>query len=233
MLPRALLLTAVLLLPLGLSAQVRFRGIPPSVSSPVPIRPNGGFAIGGQIGFAPHGFIRFGHNPRFRVFVGKDFRFRRFHSPFFSPGVFPVPVYVGGGYPFVDGGYPLMVQDESAAGQAAVNQNLALLPELDRLRDEVEELRDELRERERPRATAPEPQAARPAAPEVPVRAAVLVLRDGRRLETFNYAVVGDTIWVLDEHRARRFAVSDLDLDATIQANEERGIEFRLPGRHS
>jgi len=54
----------------------------------------------------------------------------------------------------------------------------------------------------------------------------VLVFRDGRRVEVVNYAVVGHTLWIFSEQRARRIALVDLDLEGTRRANEERGVEF-------
>ena len=57
-----------------------------------------------------------------------------------------------------------------------------------------------------------------------PIR--ILVFRDGHRGEIHNYAVVGDTLWALTEERARRIPMADLDLNATIKANADRGIEF-------
>ena len=44
-----------------------------------------------------------------------------------------------------------------------------------------------------------------------------------------NYAVVGPTLWIFDEMRARKVAVAELDIPATAQLNDERGVEFRLP----
>jgi len=58
----------------------------------------------------------------------------------------------------------------------------------------------------------------------------ILVFRDGRRSEVQNYAIVGQTLWVFSEQRARKILVSDLDLAATKKANAERGVEFLLPG---
>ena len=57
----------------------------------------------------------------------------------------------------------------------------------------------------------------------------ILVFRDGHRSEVRNYAIVGKTLWVFTEQRARRIAVSDLDVEATKKVNGEHGVEFRLP----
>ena len=57
----------------------------------------------------------------------------------------------------------------------------------------------------------------------------VLVFRDGRRMEIQNYAIVGETLWVLDERVATKIALADLDLDATQKENRGRGMRFLLP----
>ena len=57
----------------------------------------------------------------------------------------------------------------------------------------------------------------------------ILVLRDGRRMQIQNYAIVGETLWVLDERVATKIALSDLDLDATEKENRGRGMRFLLP----
>ena len=56
----------------------------------------------------------------------------------------------------------------------------------------------------------------------------VLVFRDGRQREVTNYAIMGKTLFVLAGERAK-IPMSDLDVDATISANEKRGVDFRVP----
>jgi hypothetical protein len=83
------------------------------------------------------------------------------------------------------------------------------------------------------RATAPiqpEPPAAplRAAPAPAPAVAAVLILRDGSRIETFNYAIVGATLWTFEAGKSRKFSGADLDLEATSTANRSRGIRLIL-----
>jgi hypothetical protein len=64
--------------------------------------------------------------------------------------------------------------------------------------------------------------------------AAVLVHRDGHRDEAAQYAIIGRILYAhgTDWQRGywtRQIPLSALDLLATIQANEERGIQFLLP----
>jgi hypothetical protein len=59
--------------------------------------------------------------------------------------------------------------------------------------------------------------------------ATVLVFRDQRRMEVQNYAIVGQTLWAFAPQHNQKIPLSDLDLQATIKANDERGTEFRVP----
>jgi hypothetical protein len=47
--------------------------------------------------------------------------------------------------------------------------------------------------------------------------------------EVRNYAIVGQTLGVFTEQRARKIPVSDLDVEATIKVNAGRGVEVPLP----
>ncbi len=57
----------------------------------------------------------------------------------------------------------------------------------------------------------------------------VLIYRDGHAEEVENYAIVGKTIWVFNESRAKKIPLADLDLAATKRSNEDRGIDFVVP----
>src|SRR6266849_602749 len=54
----------------------------------------------------------------------------------------------------------------------------------------------------------------------------ILVFRDGRRSEIQNNALVGQTLWMLTEQRARKVSIFDLDVEATRKLNADRGVEF-------
>jgi hypothetical protein len=60
-------------------------------------------------------------------------------------------------------------------------------------------------------------------------RSTTLVFKDRHREEVQNYAVVGGTLWILDERKASKVPLDDLDLDATAQVNNERGVDFDVP----
>jgi hypothetical protein len=62
----------------------------------------------------------------------------------------------------------------------------------------------------------------------------VLVFRDGRAESTSGYAVIGDALFAQADYWStgawtRKIPLSDLDLPATLRANQERGSVFKLP----
>jgi hypothetical protein len=57
----------------------------------------------------------------------------------------------------------------------------------------------------------------------------VLVFHDGKRVETRNYAIVGESIWVYSEQESKKYRVADLDLEATKKVNSDRGVLFQVP----
>ncbi len=82
-----------------------------------------------------------------------------------------------------------------------------------------------------PEATAPppKPEPAAAPAPAAPQNPTVLVFKDGHKLSVTNYAIQGGTLFNFSGEGPRRIAVSDLNLDATVKANDENGVQFRLP----
>ena len=62
------------------------------------------------------------------------------------------------------------------------------------------------------------------------VPATVLIFRDQHKQEVQNYAIVGQTLWNFAPQHTQKIPLSDLDLPATTKANDERGVDFRLPG---
>jgi len=167
-------------------------------------RPAGTFTSGGV-------FIRFGTGPFFP-------RFRRGFFPYFPYAYsYPVsyPMYV---YP---DSYGTSAPYQSYDNSYAYSQNQALADQVARLSDEVSRLRAEQEAR-----FAPTPRQTESATAAFPT---VLVFRDRHREEVSNYAVVGQTLWIFDEQRARKIPVSQIDVPATTKVNDERGTEFHLP----
>ncbi len=57
----------------------------------------------------------------------------------------------------------------------------------------------------------------------------MLVYHDGHTEQVQNYAIVGRTMWIFSESRARKVPLSELDVAATKRDNEDRGIDFVVP----
>jgi hypothetical protein len=92
---------------------------------------------------------------------------------------------------------------------------------------EVEMMREEQALRDSQMVAPP----AQPAAEEKPP-STFFIYRDGRQLEVQNYAIVGKTLWVFSDQSTRRIPLADLNLIATRQFNEDRGVDFTLPESH-
>jgi hypothetical protein len=90
------------------------------------------------------------------------------------------------------------------------------------LSDQVQALRDEERRRDEARNNTTSNSAAAE-------RDTIFVFRDGHQISTKNYAITGETLWVLGEHTAHKYALNDLDPAATEQANAKNGVDFHLP----
>lgn len=88
-------------------------------------------------------------------------------------------------------------------------------------------------------ALEPSPQAAARSVQEPAVLPpAVLVFRDGHQEEAAKYTIVGKTINIKTDYWTsgswtRTVLIAQLDLPATLKANQERGANFRLPSRPS
>ena len=94
----------------------------------------------------------------------------------------------------------------------------ALASQIQDLTAEVERLRNV----QRPQSTvAPDPL---PVLPNT-----TLVFRDSHRVEIQSYAIIGQTLRVLDKDNSARLALSDLDLDATKKVNQDNGVRFIVP----
>jgi hypothetical protein len=66
-------------------------------------------------------------------------------------------------------------------------------------------------------------------ASDAPAQPTILVFKDGHEIEVANYAIVGQTLYDLTTGHHRKIALSDLDLPATEQKNDDRGVAFQLP----
>ena len=180
----------------------------------------GGPALSSSQRFSRHSGIRFGsgfRRPGFRP----RFRHRAFfssYSPYYF-GYSAYPLYYGDDSYAAADYYPGYDYYGNASSQAS-NDIARQQQDIDRLENEVATLREE-------RETRPVGPQKAPA--EVSSPPTVLVFRDRHTQEVQNYAVVGGTLWIFNEQHATKLPLSWLDIEATAKANDERGVDFRVP----
>ena len=186
--------------------------------------------IGLTFGFG-HGNFPFGVHPDNRCFSDA------FFDPFFctrTPTRFSSFVPLSSFLPFASYPYYSMpLYDESGYNDSRDREQLERAnAQASDLNNQIEQLREEL-ERMREQQGSPHA-AAQPVPPaddakEEPAVPTTLVFRDGRRSEVENYAIVGDMLWVFNEQRRTKIPIAELNLKATHQVNEDRGVDFAIP----
>jgi hypothetical protein len=203
-------------------------------------RPSGGghgIAVGRSIGgtSGSHAFggmhAGLGSRPSFRRdgFGGGRFHGSDFRHCFGCRRGFGNPWYGGYGY----AGYydPYWWWDSSSSYDYDEERDLALASEMNAL--SVEEQR--LREQEDSEQGRDQDLYARRSQPReeersAPLPATALVFRDRHVEEVRNYAIAGGTLWVLNDHQAgKKIPLAQLDLDATVKMNDDRGLDFQVP----
>lgn len=128
--------------------------------------------------------------------------------------------YPSGWYSDPSTQYPVYVYANPDNYSSAYDQQ----QEIDQLNNEVARLREQ--------QSGAAQNYAPPSAPKAEIHGdTVLVFRDGHSEQIQNYAIVGKTLWVFTEQRARKIPIAELNIPATTKANEARGIDFRLPGQ--
>src|SRR5216684_7087154 len=211
----------------GVTARInvgpRFRAVqPPSPGRFGVMRPR---PFGRRVSFV--GPVAFRHNLPSNLFFGNSC----FSSPFFDPFfcwqflfrnrfLFAQPVFL----PYPVSTAPTYQSAEPTPSSGAYQEG-DLPRQVERLTDEVARLRDEEASREQARQAVLQPRRS----VEDKAAPTILVFRDGRRSEVQNFAIVGQTLWVFTEQRARKIPVSDLNVEATKEVNVGRGIDLRLP----
>jgi hypothetical protein len=196
---------------------------PPSVTS----MGFGGRAINGAppsvTSLGPRGYTP-GYNPAYpnsRPFFNPGYGNHPHHHNGYAPlgaTVYAVPIY-GYGYPYADA----PDDADNAPPEDQYNGGPTIF---DRRGPGTTAYRPPDSSSDNAEAFA-EPSAPDPAPSAQPDT--VLVFKDGHQMEVQNYAIVGNTLWDLTGDRRLRIALSDLDLDATSKANDDRGIDFEVP----
>ncbi len=202
----------------------------------VPFSPAGAPGIGANH-FTARNRVFFSGRDRF--FSGRDHRFRsgffhhrfRFNNPFFGANCFGFGfgfgnpfcgTFISSGFLFADpffglgygygAGYPYPPPDYYPSQSETSNDDnqVALTAEIQHLSDEIQDLRDERKldeqARERPPASSGATLSAVP-----PSANTIFVLHDGRRITAKNFAISGQTLWILNENTARKTPLSDID----------------------
>ena len=62
-----------------------------------------------------------------------------------------------------------------------------------------------------------------------PLPAAIFILANGERLETRRYMLTADTLYLTVDRQQRTLKFSALDLERTMAANRDRGVNLRIP----
>ena len=142
----------------------------------------------------------------------------------YYPGI-PAPAYPS------DESSPNMSPQVSSADQSS-DQQRALQSEIQQLRQELADLKESQMLESTVEATA-EPRHADPPAPEPNTTesqdtnlepTAVLVLRDARTVELHNFLIASGSIWNLVENRMEKIPLDELNIAATLEWNESRGL---------
>lgn len=218
---------AILTLALIVTAQAQYRpsGPPASVTSP---NPNTGSVFNGagptvtSGSFSPaiphnlahprrHGTFGRGHNNG----GGGHGRFGTGFAPLwaYSPTLIPVPVPVDAdGNPIAMTDTPAEEEDDRPAYTVFEHRSRIAIPPTDAF-DHRSNTQAE---------SAPEP-AVQNQPPTL------LIFRDGHQLEITNYAIQSGTLFNLSDNGPRKIALADLDVDKTVKANDDRGVDFTVP----
>ena len=168
-----------------------------------------------------------GHNG----FRDRDFRFR---DRGFRHNCFGYGCRWGYGYPWIYGGYydPFWWGDSGSSYDEDYERDRAIANEMnEQSLEEQRMLRQEQGDRDRYARSAPAPRSA--PADEQQANSiqptTVLVFRDQRKKEVQNYAIVGQTLWSFAPQHVEKIPLSELDLVATVKANDDRGVSFEVP----
>jgi hypothetical protein len=206
---------------MGFGGSNRPGGIPPSVTSL-------GF---GQTGFAHTGTPGWGGNTHFHnpMFPGTPIGNPGHHRPYYPyypawGGYYAYPVFIDSGdayqqnYDSVDNADN---PDEYRGGPTIFDRrgDGQYVPSSSTRRSELDH--------ESLAAVPPPPPGPAPEVADQPET--VLVFKDGHQASVDNYAIVGSTLYDLSGGKRHKIPLADLDLNATAQRNDDRGVDFEVP----
>jgi hypothetical protein len=226
--PASIALLSLLALPAGLvsNAHAQINGAPASVTSPG----FGGRAVNGTApsvtSLGPRGYTSNPHVPFNGTSRSRNGDGRRHHHyvQYAPPYAYAVPVPYAVDIGETDD--PAYDQDSDADYQGGPTI-------LDRRGSGARSYIPPVRDVPPPHAEQPSAAAADPpdppGPPDPPEVPTLLVFKDGHKIEVGNYAIIGATLFDLTPGHSRKVALADLDLEATRQQNDDRGISFQLP----
>jgi hypothetical protein len=70
---------------------------------------------------------------------------------------------------------------------------------------------------------------AKDLAPAKPTPPAVFILANGQRLESSNYVLTANSLKLQQNDTQRTIPITELNVNATLAANHERGIDLKIP----
>ena len=185
-------------------------------------------SVGGHAGFVGHGSVVGGSH--FTSRFGSPSRGNHFRNE--RVGAYGYRNRFGYGYPYYGYAgidpywwwdtYSSNDQDEAQQREDAAEMNAENLDEQRALREQDQHAHA--------RPMSP-PHATQARAPEQAenIPATVLVFRDQHQREIQNYAIVDEMLWIFGPQRIEKVPLAVLNVPATIKANDERGVGFRLP----
>jgi hypothetical protein len=162
---------------------------------------------------------RFHHSDR-----GLRIRTRNFRNNCFGLGC------AWGGYPYLFGGIdPYWWWDSDSSYDQDQQNQIGLANEMNQQSLDEQRMRQQQQNDQDVYARS-DPPPAREAERSDPAPATVLVFHDQRKQEVQNYAIVGQTLWIFAPQRTQKVPLTDLDIPATVKVNDDRGVDFRVPG---
>lgn len=164
--------------------------------------------------------------------------------PFWGyPANYPFQYFYPGLWPPIDVEYQhaWRIAHGDVAAEVAAQEKELLSNQVQALTDEVQSLRERRASRQYVKDSFAQLSPELPAQPathgtssqQQKFPATVFIYQDGREMEARDYAIFGTTLWVFKGETSRKFPLSDFNLEASRQVNEEHGVEFPLPHRQS
>ena len=163
----------------------------------------------------------------------------------------PVPIFYSTYAPGYDYAYPSVADpqvdpsadpeaaSEESAAPVATNEEALRYAYLQGARDALAQEKDKEKDKDSARAkpspakrdpfasaakSNPDPKPDADSSP-----ATVFIFKDGHKIETRNFAIMGTTLYDMSGPSLRKVPLTDLDTEATMKANDENGITVKLP----